>query len=87
MAKTIKVSDEALNYGELWIIKLNVLPITFPTALNTDIIVHKKTIWNDVKLIMFSVTSKNVSKCLKKLYKNDFTRKMKDFVTFAKIAQ
>ena len=24
MAKTIKVSDEALNYGELWIIKLNV---------------------------------------------------------------
>ena len=63
------------------------LPITFPTALNTDIIVHKKTILNDVKLIMFSVTSKNVSKCLKKLYKNDFTRKMKDFVTFAKIAQ
>ena len=34
-----------------------------------------------------SVTRKKIAKCLEKLPKNDFTRKMIDFDTLSKIAQ
>ena len=50
-------------------------------------IIKTKKNWRSGNLLLIrtSVTRKN-AKCLKKLHKNDFTRKMNDFNTFTKIA-